>query len=122
MVTMGARPSRSGRSRACACLLAARVRGGCRGRRIRIDTTREWVRIDNHDARSADIRVASKSLVHAPAPMSEQPALSKRSEEHTSELQSLMRISYAVFCFKKKNNTLLCSFIHNTLLSSLSHY
>src|SRR3546814_3068847 len=26
-----------------------------------------------------------------------------RSEEHTSELQSLMRISYAVFCFKKKN-------------------
>src|SRR3546814_2912897 len=29
---------------------------------------------------------------------------SKRSEEHTSELQSLMRISYAVFCLKKKNN------------------
>src|SRR3546814_8460788 len=28
-----------------------------------------------------------------------------RSEEHTSELQSLMRISYAVFCFKKKTNT-----------------
>src|SRR3546814_10572286 len=30
----------------------------------------------------------------------------KRSEEHTSELQSLMRISYAVFCLKKKNKTL----------------
>src|SRR3546814_10335000 len=29
---------------------------------------------------------------------------SVRSEEHTSELQSLMRISYAVFCLKKKNN------------------
>src|SRR3546814_2111604 len=28
--------------------------------------------------------------------------ISKRSEEHTSELQSLMRISYAVFCLKKK--------------------
>src|SRR3546814_3831307 len=28
-----------------------------------------------------------------------------RSEEHTSELQSLMRISYAVFCLKKKNRT-----------------
>src|SRR3546814_10279771 len=27
-----------------------------------------------------------------------------RSEEHTSELQSLMRLSYAVFCLKKKNN------------------
>src|SRR3546814_5058139 len=30
---------------------------------------------------------------------------SPRSEEHTSELQSLMRISYAVFCLKKKNIT-----------------
>src|SRR3546814_5550759 len=32
-------------------------------------------------------------------------AAKARSEEHTSELQSLMRISYAVFCLKKKNNT-----------------
>src|SRR3546814_5829727 len=30
---------------------------------------------------------------------------SRRSEEHTSELQSLMRISYAVFCLKKKKKT-----------------
>src|SRR3546814_3117705 len=30
----------------------------------------------------------------------------RRSEEHTSELQSLMRISYAVFCLKKKQNKL----------------
>src|SRR3546814_3830661 len=30
----------------------------------------------------------------------------RRSEEHTSELQSLMRISYAVFCLKKKNKTI----------------
>src|SRR3546814_8671078 len=30
--------------------------------------------------------------------------LRRRSEEHTSELQSLMRISYAVFCLKKKKN------------------
>src|SRR3546814_5109148 len=44
-----------------------------------------------------------------------------RSEEHTSELQSLMRISYAVFCFKKKHNithsqiwrTEYCSTIHS---------
>src|SRR3546814_8099817 len=35
------------------------------------------------------------------------PACVCRSEEHTSELQSLMRISYAVFSLKKKNNTLL---------------
>src|SRR3546814_9088794 len=32
-----------------------------------------------------------------------------RSEEHTSELQSLMRISYAVFCLKKKNTIILVS-------------
>src|SRR3546814_8362048 len=32
------------------------------------------------------------------------PAGRERSEEHTSELQSLMRISYAVFCLKKKIN------------------
>src|SRR3546814_7336133 len=31
-------------------------------------------------------------------------SVTRRSEEHTSELQSLMRISYAVFCLKKKNN------------------
>src|SRR3546814_3243860 len=34
-----------------------------------------------------------------------QLVLEVRSEEHTSELQSLMRISYAVFCLKKKNYT-----------------
>src|SRR3546814_9558819 len=34
-----------------------------------------------------------------------------RSEEHTSELQSLMRISYAVFCLKKKN-TLIINYTH----------
>src|SRR3546814_1897209 len=34
-----------------------------------------------------------------------------RSEEHTSELQSLMRISYAVFCLKKKNQTSVTSTI-----------
>src|SRR3546814_4462377 len=32
-------------------------------------------------------------------------AVIARSEEHTSELQSLMRISYAVFCLKKKNSS-----------------
>src|SRR3546814_20303240 len=34
------------------------------------------------------------------------PGPIRRSEEHTSELQSLMRISYAVFCLKKKNTTI----------------
>src|SRR3546814_2577375 len=35
-----------------------------------------------------------------------------RSEEHTSELQSLMRISYAVFCLKKKKNIKSCDTHH----------
>src|SRR3546814_1283758 len=35
-----------------------------------------------------------------------QEVVAGRSEEHTSELQSLMRISYAVFCLKKKKNTI----------------
>src|SRR3546814_8354810 len=38
----------------------------------------------------------------------------RRSEEHTSELQSLMRISYAVFCLKKKTNyTSYHNILHN---------
>src|SRR3546814_8787762 len=49
----------------------------------------------------------------------------RRSEEHTSELQSLMRISYAVFCLKKKNMlqhnssyiTQFSSIIHSFILS-----
>src|SRR3546814_3031055 len=38
-----------------------------------------------------------------------------RSEEHTSELQSLMRISYAVFCLKKKNYTKKITHTTNTM-------
>src|SRR3546814_9823314 len=38
-----------------------------------------------------------------PVPDDEHPGIVGRSEEHTSELQSLMRNSYAVFCLKKKN-------------------
>src|SRR3546814_3901390 len=41
-----------------------------------------------------------RHVVHADRHEDMQP----RSEEHTSELQSLMRISYAVFCLKKKNS------------------
>src|SRR3546814_9438789 len=41
-----------------------------------------------------------------------------RSEEHTSELQSLMRSSYAVFCLKKKNNRTqsVNASVHNTFM------
>src|SRR3546814_1009452 len=48
---------------------------------------------------------SQKNLSPSERPMvsAEMPAIKSRSEEHTSELQSLMRISYAVFCLKKKN-------------------
>src|SRR3546814_6495855 len=45
----------------------------------------------------ASVSIAAPARAHA-------AFLNVRSEEHTSELQSLMRISYAVFCLKKKNN------------------
>src|SRR3546814_8201765 len=46
-------------------------------------------------------------------------ATDKRSEEHTSELQSLMRISYAVFCLKQKK--LLLQEIHHTYYRLMYH-
>src|SRR3546814_6455928 len=58
-------------------------------------------------AQGRDLRIRDRSRgafpwrARRPAGADGQPA---RSEEHTSELQSLMRISYAVFCLKKKNH------------------
>src|SRR3546814_1452214 len=50
------------------------------------------------------------------------PVASGRSEEHTSELQSLMRISYAVFCLKKKNKQSPHTNHKSTSTSKTSHY
>src|SRR3546814_1295273 len=41
-------------------------------------------------------------MLHEPMDLKTEVLLMFRSEEHTSELQSLLRISYAVFCFKKQ--------------------
>src|SRR3546814_4205072 len=62
-------------------------------------------------ARAADVTFQGLWLDADPAVMAARvtarrgDASDARSEEHTSELQSLMRISYAVFCLKKKNKT-----------------
>src|SRR3546814_7814339 len=53
---------------------------------------------DRVASRPAGVRACYRHLARRPG----DDALSPRSEEHTSELQSLMRISYAVFCLKKK--------------------
>src|SRR3546814_5641848 len=53
-------------------------------------------------AASENGAIASISAASADADRSDTSARARRSEEHTSELQSLMRISYAVFCLKNK--------------------
>src|SRR3546814_9209052 len=45
----------------------------------------------------------------------------RRSEEHTSELQSLMRISYAVFCLKKKTKNTKTTTLINKIIKTNSH-
>src|SRR3546814_2579765 len=79
--------------------LGVRVLGKCRF----VTFTRE--RIELFDAHQRDI----VELVLLPPLHQIEVDLARaehdRSEEHTSELQSLMRISYAVFCLKKKTNT-----------------
>src|SRR3546814_4987529 len=50
--------------------------------------------------RPSDVAAARAMMKEGTLPVRD---IAKRSEEHTSELQSLMRISYAVFCLKKKN-------------------
>src|SRR3546814_2691865 len=51
------------------------------------------------------LEVGELADLHAVAPDLPAEAPGARSEEHTSELQSLMRISYAVFCLKNKKST-----------------
>src|SRR3546814_7545530 len=65
--------------------------------------SKKVVKLPRSDYRQevATIYRSTAALWHSPASVGPEP----RSEEHTSELQSLMRISYAVFCLKKKNKT-----------------
>src|SRR3546814_3099734 len=57
-------------------------------------------------AEAAQLQAArDASAVYSARIAAELAATGKRSEEHTSELQSLMRISYAVFCLKKKRKS-----------------
>src|SRR3546814_1630838 len=69
----------------------------CTPARLGCDNTPEG----DVDARPAGRRLFLDSV--NPVALSGASHDKQRSEEHTSELQSLMRISYAVFCLKKKN-------------------
>src|SRR3546814_9877438 len=62
-------------------------------------------RSPEHDIVTNRPTAASRKLAKgASAPRQIATEIRRRSEEHTSELQSLMRISYAVFCLKKKKH------------------
>src|SRR3546814_3161349 len=61
------------------------------------------LRVDGNRATPGDRLQAGQTLRVPPL---EPAKATARSEEHTSELQSLMRISYAVFCLKKKKNNI----------------
>src|SRR3546814_8528083 len=64
--------------------------------------------VDERGERAGDSHQPSLGLplpLRTPQDPAADPADGARSEEHTSELQSLIRISYAVFCLKKKPNT-----------------
>src|SRR3546814_10604905 len=78
------------------------VRRRCRnGRTLAAD--RKNCRERDHYHHEPDVGIEqSQDFFHSNA-VGDMRAIVKRSEEHTSELQSLMRISYAVFCLKKKN-------------------
>src|SRR3546814_1684380 len=60
-----------------------------------------------HVAIPASLVVRADCSISRPTKTSKASWLISRSEEHTSELQSLMRISYAVFCLKKKQHITL---------------
>src|SRR3546814_6547221 len=69
----------------------------------RVPAPRRFLQI-GHDPGELD-DVGAETVHHAlPRDFSYSVQLGSRSEEHTSELQSLMRISYAVFCLKKKKH------------------
>src|SRR3546814_3289383 len=65
-----------------------------------ISQFRQLVQIPLVAAKLVEAAQHRRRLRRTPGPAPPDP---RRSEEHTSELQSLMRISYAVFCLKKKN-------------------
>src|SRR3546814_4533430 len=67
------------------------------------------IQLNTIDSSSLDATAPKKSLIFPLGTSSSQHSTTRvapcRSEEHTSELQSLMRTSYAVFCLKKKKST-----------------
>src|SRR3546814_5555861 len=77
------------------CSMRSRLRSECSSR----DCSTPTGGISPHGTIFCHVKLPSSPVFH----VCQRPGRTPRSEEHTSELQSLMRISYAVFCLKKKN-------------------
>src|SRR3546814_8892097 len=71
-------------------------------RSTRTDTLFPYTTLFRSAMQDATLSACGISPVHQGTPCASRFTRTTRSEEHTSELQSLMRISYAVFCLKKK--------------------
>src|SRR3546814_2607976 len=77
-------------------------------RQLRLRNLGGIIILDFIDMKSEDHRAqVLRALERALAADHARTQIHPRSEEHTSELQSLMRISYAVFCLKKKKNIII---------------
>src|SRR3546814_9044830 len=97
--------------RAGRCKPAARRLDGRLGRTARFHRTLEW--------RSGRRPLRPLARRHPLQPRRTRQVADPRSEEHTSELQSLMRHSYAVFCLKKKKKQKTKSKIRKTILRTI---
>src|SRR3546814_5102022 len=75
--------------------------------------------VDSNSALRTSLAGASgcETVISHSPPSRKREGSQTRSEEHTSELQSLMRISYAVFCLKKKNTTSHIIYKHSLIQS-----
>src|SRR3546814_1158723 len=92
---------------------------------VRVERSR-----DTHRARATAMGVPTSLDTNGPNRSHHAPTTSvgtehardpgRRSEEHTSELQSLMRISYAVFCLKKKNRKKIHSTTHKSIQTTIN--
>src|SRR3546814_8645418 len=85
-------PASFGSALGSACICASARRS--RNKRLFLSGSPPGILPAGADAANASLAMSTPPAAHAAA----------RSEEHTSELQSLMRISYAVFCLKQKKN------------------
>src|SRR3546814_8528872 len=66
-------------------------------------------------ARPSSVKLSIPASIETHPACPSRSSMSGRSEEHTSELQSLMRISYAVFCLKKKTKH-IHSYTHHIII------